>query len=200
LCQILEYLPDYSNGLPAVLNDIATSVESLKTSLEKERQKNRLLEDSLVRLNKQLMLLQEKLGEHQRLLSRINELKKRMLELGVVTTQKGNRIEFTLNGLNFVPGGISLPQPEQQIIERMAREIQKLPYQHIEIRIIQAAPGNRQYNQTLANQRAKSVALLFQTTAYIPDDKISSEGAILENSASSSEAILQVAITFQQED
>ena len=55
-------------------------------------------------------------------------------------------------------------------------------------------------NQTLANQRARSVALLFQTTAYIPDDKISSDGAILENSASTSEAILQVAITFQQED
>ncbi len=200
LCQAIEYIPDYSAGVPAVLSDVTTGVQSLKHSLETEREKNRVLRDSVERLNQRIQELQEKLGKHQEFLSQLSALKQRLLKIGVITAQKGNQILLTLNGLNFAPGGVTLPEEEQTTLSRIAREIQKLPYQKIEVRIIQAAAGNREYNQTLANQRAKSVTLFLQSHAFIPDDQLSYKGIIIENSQGSRGAILQLGVYFNPEE
>ena len=159
-----------------------------------------MLRDSVERLNQRIQELQEKLGKHQEFLTQLSALKQRLLKIGVITAQKGNQILLTLNGLNFAPGGVTLPEEEQTTLSQIAREIQKLPYQKIEVRIIQAAAGNREYNQTLANQRAKSVTLFLQSHAFIPDDQLSYKGIIIENSQGSRGAILQLGVYFNPEE
>jgi OOP family OmpA-OmpF porin len=191
---LLDYNPEFFDGISPVLDDIYSSIAELKSENARLFEQNRLLEDSLQAKNEILFELQQKLEKKEDLAQKIARLQNNVDDYGVAVWQQGKEIILRLRGIQFEPGKITVDDELKTVLEIIGRSIQEFSNNNMVVRIGQVAVGNQDYNISLALQRAKSVALILQTAGFIPENRLRSEGILLSPSSEPQYAILEIII------
>jgi len=109
-----------------------------------------------------------------------------------------NELYLRLNGIEFEPGKINISEKYKSILELIGKSIRDFPASEILVRLGQLNQGNYEYNVSLATQRARAAQLIIQSAGFIPDNRIRSEGIILNSFLSQGHAILEVVLTLPQ--
>lgn len=194
LAEMLNYDPQFSEGVEPVLGDIQSLILDLKSENSRLSENNRMLRDSLQKKQQEILGLREELANGQDLARKIERLQAAVESYGVVIWQQGNEIILRLNKLEFAPGKITVSKDVKPVLEALGRSLREFSNNNILVRIAQQSRGNDQYNLSLATQRSKSAALVIQSAGYIPEEHMRSEGMLLPASASEGYVVLEVVI------
>jgi len=187
-----------SNGVKKGLDNVSLAVEELQGELNRQRTINETLLDSISVLSEQVAVLKMHLGENQNIQRKIENLKSQLTPHNIKVMQQNGYILLRANGLQFPLGKLQISPEEKRRLEKIGESLRAFPNELIVVRIGQAATGNAEYNQRLAEQRAQAVALIIQDAGYIQDARISSEAILLENSRDTGHAIVDVIIHLSQ--
>ncbi len=187
-----------SNGVKKGLDNVNLAVEELQGELNRQRAMNETLLDSISLLSEEIAVLRMHLGENQNIQRKIDNLKSQLTPHNIKVIQQNGYILLRANGLQFPLGKLQISPEEKNRLEKIGESLRAFSSEKIVIRIGQAAAGNVEYNQRLAEQRAQAVALIIQDAGYIQDARISSEAVLLENSRDTGHAIVDVIIHLSQ--
>lgn len=198
LAELLDYQPQFSDGIFPVLENIKLSVEELKTENQLLIEKNEALADSLERMREKLAQLDNRLNKQKDLSERIQKLKEKLAGTDIRVMKQNKEVIIRMNGIRFPPGKIYIGDSYQQKLKQIGDALRIFPEFSILVRLGQAAGRSPEYSQSLADQRARAVALFLQTTAFIPDDRIRSQGVILKNSMNSGFAVIDIVVDMKK--
>jgi len=200
LATLINYSPQFSEGIEPVLRNIGLSVKQLQNELQSLRQENALLKDSLNILKNEL--------DRQRLkLTRQNELKQKAAQLEKEFAREGGKVAFRdkeiilrFNGIQFYPGRSDMDDRSKRLLEKIGKALKDFPQENFRVKVLQLTDGNPRYNQSLATRRAQAAAFLIQTSGYIPDEQIDWEGIVIKEKswAGSSRALLEIVIELNK--
>ncbi len=192
LAALVNYEPRYSEGVSTVLENIGMSIESLQRENRMLRDENSQLSDSLQQMQLKIAQIQEKLGEQNDLKKRIGHLRENFAGTKIQVLEQDKELVLRLDGIQFQPGKIQVNASDQELLERMGEALRAFPDQRIRIRLANAASGSPEYSRALAEQRAKSVALIIETAGFIPEERITTDGTILDSRSESGLAVVDV--------
>jgi outer membrane protein OmpA-like peptidoglycan-associated protein len=115
---------------------------------------------------------------------------------GVKTIQENNHITLRANGIRFDFGKIQISEQSRKVLEKIGTAMRSLALSKVKITLGQSSGGNFQYSKSLAEQRANAVALVIQTTSYLPTNKINTEGIIIDSPLDTGHAIVDIILEF----
>jgi outer membrane protein OmpA-like peptidoglycan-associated protein len=193
---LLNYDPQFSDGISSVLSDIQSSIRGLQEENFRLSEANQFLKDSLLEKNNEIINLKNNLADKDDFAKKVELLQNKVHEYGVSVWQQGNEIILRLTEIQFEPGKITMTDEVKFVLEIIGRSIREFPNSKILVRIGQEAVGNTDYNISLALQRAKSAALILQSAGYIADGRLHSEGILLPKSSPNRSAILEIIINM----
>jgi len=134
------------------------------------------------------------MNRNKNLTNKVENLRESLSSYGIKVIENHNHITFRLNGVEFPPGKTQVDATGRSKLKKIAEAIRLFPSTQILIRLGQSSSGNLQYNKSMAEQRAKAVALIVQSEGFIKDERIRSEGIILENELNTGHAIIDVIV------
>ncbi len=194
---LFDYEPNFSQGIEPVLENIEISVQELQDQNQQLKVKNLQLRDSLKHLNEEIVTLEEKLGHQKTVVQKIERLKQEFSDSPVKITKRPGKVVYHLNGIQFQPGKYMIEERYPPILQRIGESLQKFPEQNITVRLGQVFSGNMDYSKTLADQRAKAVAFIIQSTAYISDQRIRFEGVMIEDKNDNGHAVVEILVDLK---
>lgn len=200
LAALLNYSPEFSEGIEPVLKDISLSVKQLQNELESLRQENAVLRDSLNILKKELGRQRLELTRQNELKQKVSQLEKEFSREGGKVALRGDEIILRFNGIQFYPGRSEMDEPSRRLLEKIGKVLRDFSRGIFRVKVLQFTDGNPRYNQSLATQRAQAAAFLIQTAGYIPDERVRWEGIVIKNDsrAGSSRALLEIVIELNE--
>ncbi|MEJ2636831.1 MAG: hypothetical protein P8184_16265 [Calditrichia bacterium] len=190
----LNYQPQYSEGITPVLENVKRSVEEVQAENQRLKGQNAQLADSMAQMRQEINRIKNQLGEQQRVSQKIESLKRNLAGNGINIFQEGNDLILHLGGVRFQPGRIQVNDGYQAVLEKMGQAIQTFAGQPVVVRLSQASGGNLEYSKSLAEVRAKGVALIVQSAGYIQDRNIRSEVVLLKDEPDNRDVVIDLVI------
>ncbi len=195
LATLMGVTAEFSGNNEQILSDIAFAVKELKRELDQQKKQNVVLLDSLEDLQQEIAALRSQVMENETTLHKVDQLKSRLASENIKVLYQNDRIVLRMNGIEFPLGKIQINRTDRERLEKIGEVLRNFPDKRIRVQLGQSAAGNSQYSKALADQRARSVALIIQSAGYIPDTRISSEGILLEQpGTSTAHAIVDVIV------
>ncbi len=192
----LNYQPQYSEGITSVLENVKKSVEEVQAENQRLKGQNAQLTDSLVQMRQEINRIKNQMGEQQRVSQKIESLKRSLAGNGINIFQEGNDLILHLGGVRFQPGRIQVNDGYQAVLEKMGQAIQTFAGQPVVVRLSQASGGNPEYSKSLAEVRAKGVALIVQSAGYIQDRNIRSEVVLLKDEPDNRDVVIDLIVAL----
>ena len=191
---LLQIDSSFSNGVQQVLKNIELSLQDLQNELQRQKDQNQLLQDSIARITEEMESMRIKLVKDQVISEKVEELKTQLSPLNVKVVYQEHQVILRLNSLQFPLGKLQPTEDDQNRLQKIGEALRTFPLESALIRLIQKPGGNAQYNQNLAEQRAASVAFIIQNSSYLPDFQVRAEGLVRENQMNSGNALLEILI------
>jgi outer membrane protein OmpA-like peptidoglycan-associated protein len=192
LAILLDLEPQFADGVSSFLMEMETSLQALNEENQNLKNVNQALSDSLSRLNSDIMKLRAELEDQESFVRKVENLQNSLKNHGVNVIQEPHQIVLRLNGIEFPPGKLQINQTSRLKLEKIGQSLRNFPSHNVTVRLGQSAAGNRQYSKSLAEQRAKAVALMIQAAGFIKDERLRSEGVIIEYDLGTGHAIIDV--------
>jgi outer membrane protein OmpA-like peptidoglycan-associated protein len=196
ISRLLRINASFSNGVQQVLKNIELSLQDLQNELRSQQQQNQLLQDSIARISEELESMRLKLVKDQAISESVDVLKTQLSLLNIKVVYQEHEVILRLNSLQFPLGKLQVTKEDQERLEKLGEALQTFPLESLLVRVIQSPGGNAQYNQNLAEQRARGVALIIQNSSYLPDFRIRSEGLVRENDPNGGRALIEILIAL----
>jgi len=194
IARLLQIDTSFSNGVQQVLKNIELSLQDLQNELQRQQQQNQFLQDSIARISEEMESMRLKLVKDQAISERVEVLKAQLSLLNIKVVYQEHEIILRLNSLQFPLGKLQVIKEDQDRLEKMGEALRTFPLESLLVKVIQNPGGNAQYNQNLAEQRAKSVALIIQNSSYLPDFRISSEGLVKGNEMKGGNSLVEIVV------
>jgi len=196
MAEPLNSQPEFGNGVKRALENLTNLIneqQALKASLN-ERVK--VLSDSVRYLYDENLKLMGQLQHRSDITEQTRRLNQELSPFGVKTIQENNHITLRTNGIRFDFGKIQISEQSRKVLEKIGTAMRSLALSSVKITLGQSSGGNFQYSKSLAEQRASAVALVIQTTSYLPTNKISTEGIIINSPLDTGHAIVDIILEF----
>ncbi len=194
LGMLVKLEPQFANGIPDYLETFEIALQELTNDNEDLKNRNIILSDSLAKLQTEIQQLKNEMNRNKDFTNKVENLRVSLSSYGIKVIENHNHITFRLNGVEFPPGKTQVDATGHSKLKKIAEAIRIFPSTQILIRLGQSSSGNLQYNKSMAEQRAKAVALIVQSEGFIKDERIRSEGIILENELNTGHAIIDVIV------
>ena len=178
LAEIINYVPQFQDGISPVVHNLELSLENMQQENRELRTEVKRLSDSLQTMKKELRQARGTIAERESVIRRVKNLKATLAASSVKVSVVDNQLILQLNGIQFQPGKILVEAPDQAVLENIGRALRDFHSAPVLIRLKQGSGGNVEYARSLANQRAKAVALIVQTAGFIDDGRLTVEGLI----------------------
>ena len=196
MAEPFNYQPEFGNGVKRALENLSNLIneqQELKASLN-ERVK--VLSDSVRYLYDENLKLMGQLRHRSDITDQSRRLNQELSPYGVKTIQENNHITLRANGIRFDFGKIQISEQSRKVLEKIGTAMRSLALSKLKITLGQSSGGNFQYSKSLAEQRANAVALVIQTTSYLPTNKINTEGIIIDSPLDTGHAIVDIILEF----
>ena len=196
MAEPFNYQPEFGNGVKRALENLSNLIneqQELKASLN-ERVK--VLSDSVRYLYDENLKLMGQLRHRSDITDQSRRLNQELSPYGVKTIQENNHITLRANGIRFDFGKIQISEQSRKVLEKIGTAMRSLALSKVKITLGQSSGGNFQYSKSLAEQRANAVALVIQTTSYLPTNKINTEGIIIDSPLDTGHAIVDIILEF----
>ena len=194
LGEILKVEPQFGNGIKDYLGKLEIFTEELKNENQSLKKNNEILVDSLNALSQEIRYLEKELGRKRNFTEKVDNISKLLSDYSIKVIENHNNIVLRLNGVEFPPGKIQIDEGTQIKLQKIGESLHYFPSSTINVRLGQSAGGNAQYSKALAEQRAKAVALIIQSAGFIKDDRIRSEGILIDNHLNPGHIIIDVIV------
>jgi outer membrane protein OmpA-like peptidoglycan-associated protein len=194
LAILLDLEPQFVDGVSNYLIEMESSLQAFKEENQNLKNVNEALSDSLSNRNSEIKKLRAELENQDSFVRRVENLQKSLKSHGVNVIQEPNQIVLRLNGIEFPPGKLQINQSARLKLEKIGQSLRAFPSHKVTVRLGQSVAGNRQYSKSLAEQRAKAVALVIQAAGFIKDERLRTEGVIIEYDLSTGHAIIDVIV------
>lgn len=191
-----SFKPKFSQGLKSTIDHLGSSIQEQQELQEYLSERVQMLSDSLKKLQQENRKLKGNLRTREDIKKDLQTLSQELTPLGVKILPDNNHVVLRLNGIKFDFGKIQINERSKSILERIGQTIRSMPAKKILISLGQSAGGNFQYSKSLAEQRAEAVALVIQTSSFYPDQKISSEGVIINSSLDTGHAVVDIILDW----
>jgi outer membrane protein OmpA-like peptidoglycan-associated protein len=192
----LDYQPEFSSGLKKALENLTRLVDQQQAMNESLSKRVKILSDSVKFLHDENLRLQGQLQNRLDLAEQTKKLNEQLSPFGIKTLQENSHITLRFNGIRFDFGKIQINAQSRAILEKIGIALRSLAVSRIKVTLGQSSGGNFQYSKSLAEQRANAVALVIQTTSYLPTNKITTEGIIMDSPLDTGHAIVDVILEF----
>jgi outer membrane protein OmpA-like peptidoglycan-associated protein len=194
IAQLLQIDTPFSSGLQQVLKNIELSLQDLQNELQRQKEQNQFLQDSIARITEEMESMRIKLVKDQAISEKVEVLKSQLSQFNVKVVYQEPQVILRLNSLQFPLGKLQLNGEDQIRLEKIGEALRTFPLESLLVRLIQNSGGNEQYNQNLAEQRAASVALIIQNSGYLPDFRIHSEGLVRDTQMNGGNALIEILV------
>lgn len=192
----LDYQPEFDSGLKKALENLSRLIDQQQTMKESLSKRVKILSDSVKYLHDENMRLQGQLQNRLNLAEQTKKLNEQLSPFGIKTLQENSHITLRFNGISFDFGKIQINAQSRTILEKIGIALRSLTLARVKITLGQSSGGNFQYSKSLAEQRANAVALVIQTSSYLPTNKISTDGIIIDSPLDTGHAIVDVVLEF----
>ena len=194
IARLLQIDAPFSNGVQQVLKNIELSLQDLQNELQRQKEQNQLLQDSIARITEEMESMRIKLVKDQVISEKVEVLKTQLSPLNVKVVYQEHQVILRLNSLQFPLGKLQPIEDDQNRLQKIGEALRTFPLESVLVRLIQNPGGNAQYNQNLAEQRATGAAYIVQNSSYLPDFRVRSEGLVRENQMNGGNAQIEILI------
>ncbi len=194
LAAIINYQPQYSEGIQAVMENVRLSIQELQTENLALKKKNGELSDSIAHLNNRVNNLEGRLKIQKDWSAVIKDLNAELGGFGIRVSENNTSVLFQVADLIFQPGKIEVDQSSYPVLQKLGKSLQQFSGHPMQLLVIQTGRGNHDYQATLADQRAMSCALVVQTSGFIPDSQLTVRGEANDDPGGDASVLLEVRI------
>jgi len=196
MAEPLNYQPEFGNGVKRALENLTNLINEQQALNKLLTERVNVLSDSVRYLYDENLKLMGQLQHRSDITDQTRRLNQELSPYGIKTTQENNHITLRANGIRFDFGKIQISEQSRKVLEKIGTSIRSLPLSKVKITLEQSSGGNFQYSKSLAEQRASAVALVIQTSSYLPTNKISTEGIIINSALDTGHAIVDIILEF----
>ncbi len=194
LGEILKVEPRFDNGIKDFLEKVEISTQELRNENQSLKKNNEILVDSLNKLSQEIRYLETELDRKRNFTEKVDNISTLLSDYGIKVIENHDNIVLRLNGVEFPPGKMQIDEGARIKLQKIGESLHHFPSSSINVRLGQSAGGNAQYSKTLAEQRAKVVALIIQSAGYLKDDRIRSEGILIDDNLNPGHIIIDVIV------
>jgi len=190
MAELLRYAPDFAAGIPPVMDDGLTAIESLYQEAEglerdlesRSREIDRLagvvdsMDSRLAEVEQRQATVAAELRERQRRERRLREVQ------AMFTREEGeallgeDRLILRLVGLTFSSGSAEIRPDNFSLLTKVQRVIREFPESTITVEGHTDSQGNEEMNQELSRRRAIAVREYLLSNLPISADRITAVG------------------------